>query len=193
MARLTLGVLLFGVISFVPFDARAGSAPPALYNKSVLISWTESRDMKIPSTGRVIHRTTDIDYGIYISSAGRVFSQMGRQNKALRYTRMTVNQSGSSVGPDGNTIKTSNEHYGRSLSFQGRSITTTTKFESGARQIRVDFDEGFGSCRVTVVHANERNAPAMVHDDMNSRLFIVSAVDSSAPTCAIRDGNIFGG
>ena len=182
--------LAFAFGPLMMWTAEAGAAaPPQLYNKSIMITWGEGRTMK-STEGHTRHRVVHAEYGIYISSAGRAFSQMGRS--VVNRRGKIRNSSGSSVGPDGSTIKTSNARYGRQLSFQGRSIHTDVKYESGARRITVNFDEGFRSCSVNIIHGKEEGAPGIVQYGMNTRLHMLTSVSVSSPTCSIRDGNIFG-
>ena len=180
--------LVFGVLACCSSVARAGNAPAQLYNKSILISWTESRDTTTVE-GEKRHRIVSTDYGLYVSSAGRVFSQFGRtgmgsKGKNGRKGNKVRNSSGASQAPDGSTIKTSNARYHRALSFDGHSINTTTQFESGARRLSVTFDNGFGSCSASVMYGKEAGVPGVVAHGMNGQLHVLNSVGISTPTCS---------
>lgn len=68
----------------------------------------------------------------------------------------------------------------------------TTEFQSGARQVTVDFDSAFTSCQAKVVHGKEagvgriRQTSAFGGKQVQFRTIEVSGV-----TCAVREGNVF--
>jgi hypothetical protein len=67
---------LFATVSLCLVGSGTGfaAAPAALLNKSITVTWSESRGMKDVdnrASHRVIHRTM----GIYVSGAGRMFTQ----------------------------------------------------------------------------------------------------------------------
>jgi hypothetical protein len=192
MSRLPTFGFLFALSCTVlaPWSARAGGAPPQLYNKSITLNWVEARTNKFPN-GSVRHPVVHSNYGIYISSTGRVFSQIGRYSQPPRGTPSM--QTGSSVGPDGTVIKTSNSRYGRALSFAGRSIHTVWKYESGARRITVNFADDFGSCTAEIIYGKEDGVPGIVQRGMSTQLHMLVSINISSPICAIKNGNIFGG
>jgi hypothetical protein len=165
------------------------AAPSALYNKSITVSWAESRTMK-GVDGHQIHRVIHHTQGIYVSNNGRLFMQTSR----VAHNRgRAVNAAATSRSPDG-LMKTSTAQAakGREVQMSGRSIVTTVKFDSGARRMEIKFDEGFRSCAVHVLFGKEDNAPGKVIRAMNSRLYMVAKTDVSSQSCAIRDGNMFG-
>lgn len=182
--------LVCGISTCCPWSAHAGNAPTQLYNKSIMISWTESRDMTTVE-GEKRNRIVSTDYGLYVSSAGRVFSQFGRTRGGKRGGRRVRHSAGSSEAPDGSSIKTGNGRSHRVLSFNGHSIHATDQFKSGARRISVTFDDGFGSCTASVIYGKEAGVPGVISHGMSGKLHLVESVGISAPTCSIRDGNIF--
>jgi hypothetical protein len=181
----------FAIMSLFLAGAGTGfaAAPAALLNKSITVTWSESRDMKDVdnrASHRVVHRTM----GIYVSSTGRMFMQKSAV-AVVRNSRWTA-QSASSHGPGG-SIKTSNAqaHAGRELRIVGRSLVETVKFDSGARRVEIKFDDGFRACSVHVVYGKEGNTP-IVSRGMTTRLHAVTSLDIGAQTCSVRDGNMFG-
>jgi hypothetical protein len=176
------------LLAFFAGTANAASPPKQLYGKSILATWTEGRDMKDPD-GSTRHRNVNSEYGIYISSQGNVFRQMGRSitNRLGR----VVNSTGSSVGPGGDAIRTSNSRYQTTINFQGRAFHTDVKYESGARRITIEFNEGFTGCTLTIIHGKEGDTPIIQHG-MNTRLHMLTSISYSGQTCSVKDGNAFG-
>jgi hypothetical protein len=166
------------------------AAPAALLNKSITVTWSESRDMKDVhnrASHRVVHRTM----GIYVSSAGRMFTQ--KSAAAVVRNSRWVAESASSHGPGG-SIKTSNAqiHAGREVRVIGRSLVETVKFDSGARRVEIKFDDSFRSCSVHIVYGKEGNTP-IVSRGMTTRLHAVTSLEIGSQSCSVRDGNMFGG
>jgi hypothetical protein len=182
---------LFGATSLFLASAGTGfaAAPAALLNKSIMVTWSESRSMKDVDnreSHRVVHRTM----GIYVSSAGRMFTQ--KSAAAVVRNSRWVAESASSHGPGGST-KTANAqaHSGREVRVVGRSLVETVKFDSGARRVEIKFDDGFRACSVNVIYGKEGNTP-IVSRGMTTRLHAVTSIDIGAQTCSVRDGNMFG-
>ena len=177
--------------SLATWPAAAMAGPPqALFGKSVVAAWTESRDIKF-TDGTIQHVTIRGDYAVYVSSQGRVFSQLVRKGINKQGQESGV-ASGASRGPDGN-IKTRHSRGNRVLKFEGRSLITNSTYESGARHITIAFDEGFRNCTVGVIFGKEAGAPGIVNHGMTGRLFMLVSVDVGATSCAIRDGAAVGG
>ena len=99
----------------------------------------------------------------------------------------------SSRDPQGGVIKTDNQHYHTVFEFTGRTLIGTTQLDSGARRITVNFDDSFRSCAVDVVWGKEGANSAIVGHGFTNQIYIASQVKASSPSCAVTDGNIFGG
>jgi len=182
---------LFGTVSLLLVGAGTGfaAAPAALYNKSIMVTWSESRDMKDVdnrASHRVVHRTM----GIYVSAAGRMFTQ--KSAAAVVRNSRWVAQSASSHGPGG-SIRTSNAQAdrGREVRMVGRSLVETVKFDSGARRVEIKFDEGFRACTVHVIYGKEGDTP-IISRGMTTRLHALTSVDIGGQSCSVSDGNMFG-
>jgi hypothetical protein len=177
-----LGTLVLPLVSIT-----ANAVPSQLYNKSIEVSWSEGRRQKFPN-GTERYRVVYAAFTIYVSSAGRMFIQSGRQ--VVNKRRKTTHLGGRSVSPDGDVIKTSNMRYRGNLHFEGNSLVSTVQFESGARRIVVSFDSGFSSCTLGITHGKEQGAPGIVQHGLSGRLFMLMSVDISSQSCAVRQGNV---
>lgn len=189
MHKFVQSLFATGSLFLVGAGTGFAAAPAALYNKSIMVTWSESRDMKDVNnraSHRVVHRTM----GIYVSGAGRMFMQKSAV-AVVRNSRWT-NQSASSHGPGG-TVKTSNAQAdrGREVRMAGRSIVEIVKFDSGARRVEIKFDDGFRACSVHVLYGKEGSTP-IVSRGMTTRLHAVTSLDIGGQSCSVRDGNMFG-
>jgi hypothetical protein len=181
-----LGLVAIVTVSAAPALA---AAPQALYNKSIVMHWSEGRATKYPD-GSQRHIVVNSAYTVYISNQGRMFSIMGRER--LNARGKTVTQKGVSRGPDGSKIVTAGQSYGKGLSFDGKSMHAMAQFESGARRISASFDDGFRGCSLNVSYGKEDNAPGHVMHGMTGRLIMVTKIDIVGASCSVKDGNAFG-
>jgi len=177
-----------GLMTVLAAPASA-AAPQALYNKSIVMHWSEGRATKLPN-GSERHVVVHSAYTIYISNQGRMFSIMGRERK--NRSGKTSAQKGVSRGPDGSTIVTAGQSYAKGVTFEGKSMHAMSQFESGARRITAAFDDGFRGCSLKVSYGKEDNAPGHVQRGMTGRLIMVTKIDIAGASCSVKDGNAFG-
>jgi hypothetical protein len=169
--------------------SEAAPAPPKdLYGKSIVLSWNETRTGE--SGG---FRILSLQMSIYVSTEGRVFR------------RMTVTRNGRNARrglAQGRNPTASLEHgpgegpppgvKAGSTQFAGHSLIMTTEFQSGARQITVDFDSGFTSCQAKVVHGKEAGVGTIRQTSVfGSKQVEARAIEVSGVTCSVREGNVF--
>jgi hypothetical protein len=56
----------------------AGSAPKELYNKSIILRWTENRTQRFEYVNRIVNSGVAAMVSIYISGAGNTFIRIHR-------------------------------------------------------------------------------------------------------------------
>jgi hypothetical protein len=164
----------------------AAEVPQPLRGKSIVVGWVETRQQQFPD-GTKSQRVVRTAFAMYFSTAGRKFSksvrftldQRGREQFATAHSR----------GPGGSLIKTSNVRYLPTGRFVGRNYISTVKYESGARQITIAFDEAYRACTLSLTHGKEAGAPGLVMRGSSGRLLLLTSIDISSPTCAVQDGN----
>lgn len=182
------GWMAAGLVMALSTPASAATPPQQLFNKSILLNWSEGRSQQL-ADGRDLHVVVHSTMHIYISSAGRMFSQTGRERTNNR--GKAVASVGATSDPGG-SFRTANQHYKSAVSFDGRTFSSVLKYESGARRILATFDEGFRNCTLSIIHGKEEGAPGHVQRGMTGRLLLVKKVDISNATCTVKDGNVFG-
>jgi hypothetical protein len=154
--------------------SEAVSAPTALYNKTISVSFTLSfpPDAVGDRGGRpqpkLIQRT------IYISSKGRIFSQ--RDERA---------------GNLGNAAQRAPEETAHSFRFEADRLIGVRVGVSGASQMIISFDPAFQRCTATVQVGREPGK-ASKWVGLNGETYSwTGSATVSTPTCSIREGNSF--
>lgn len=157
------------------FMASAYSAPAQLLGKSVQVSFAVSASARAED-GSVTNRQRQVQRTIYISSKGRVFTQVDRQVGRLSDTQQR--------GPDVTA--------GR-FRFEGnRLIGVNLGMVSGAAQLVVDFDSGFQSCTARVSFGRE-SGREFKFKGLDGKTYTATGVPTATtPSCSIRAGNPFG-
>jgi hypothetical protein len=181
---------LAAVFLGVQATAAVAGPPTQLFNKSIVVNWAEDRTME-HTNGKVYKTVIHAQMAFYVSSAGRVFTQSGRTRIMARGT--STMSSGASRGPDGEVIRTANSRYATNLLWEGRTVRERTKYESGARELTITFDEAFRSCSLSIVWGKEGGMPGIIKTGMHRELYVLRAVSMASPSCVIREGNVFGG
>jgi hypothetical protein len=168
----------------VPVRAPAQNAPPQLHGKSIVLGWTETRmQRRAGSGGEYQSRAIAQSLSVYVSSQGRLFS---------RRTAATAKGGGGKREGVGETGQSATGGL-RNSRFQGGNLVVSTELAAGARLVTVSFGDGFSSCTASVTIAREAGRQTMqVKSFADGGMIEVQSVSASAPSCAIRAGNVFG-
>jgi hypothetical protein len=168
---------------FLTHSASAQSTPAGLQGKSAVVSWTETRTQRNVGEDRTENVPVPYTYRVYFSSAGRPFA------------RLTVaNQHGQVASRDRvGTGERSGDGGARSLLMQGNSLVATSGHGGGARRIQVTFDGSFANCTANVILAKQVGASKIIMRNLvsNKQMEILS-VTTSAASCSLQVGNVFG-
>jgi hypothetical protein len=178
-------VVLSFVFSMILFAIANAAAPPQLYGKSIVVSWTDNRLVREIGVGEQLHPVLSVkERTIYVSTAGRTFSRE-------RVISSAGGRRGSASGirerapGDSADVKGHQDH----INFQGHTMTWTTLYESGARQLVVNFDAGFTSCTAQVTFGKEGAKPQIVTSTTTGKRLEVHLQETSSVRCTIQDGN----
>jgi hypothetical protein len=168
-------VLLYG-------SQVANAAPRALYGKSVVVTWQEERQQKMPDEEEMRFVSAAAEFDVYVSEAGRPFSR-------LRFSR--VNRRGKLRTGSGDAV--GGEASARNVSFSGNNMAAgMPRGAGGALQISVTFDSGFQSCSAQTVSGKASGVVAAHARSMISgKLVDLYSVKTSGESCRIQDGNLF--
>ena len=179
---------LVSMLAVVP----AVAAPRELYGKSVVVSWSESRVESAPGSSEKRQVTVSQSLSVYVSSTGRLFSRReatgrfagGRGNRG----RGGAYGSNEQVGGEGRTAG----GLAQQARFAGRSLVFSQAFQSGARQVAVDFDASYGSCSARVTHGRASGQSTTAYRTLTGRDVVVYSMDVANVSCRIVNGNVFG-
>jgi len=168
---------------------HAAAAPAQLYEKSVVVSWSETREQTSSAAMDNAPRTVtrNGEFSVYISSAGRVFNRQTFSGAGMgRRGRM---RSGSSEQVSGEGVGKI-----RSVSFSGRTMTAVAPMQGGARGILVTFSDGFSGCNAEVLTGKGGGESKMGAGSlMNPGVRVeIHSVKTGAATCRVQSGNVFG-
>lgn len=159
----------------------AASAPEPLKGKSVVISWTETRQQRHVGEPNFYSVSASIKLSIYVSTAGRVFSRQTNSTSAGSGTNEQV------AGERGGVVPT------RTPLFNGQTMTVIGEGKGGARRTLVDFDASFGSCTARVATAFESGKSAILFSPITKKNVEMKSVTSSGAGCSVQSGNVLGG
>jgi len=163
--------------------AFAQSTPAGLQGKSAVVSWTENRTQRNVGEERTETVPVPYSYRVYFSSAGRPFA------------RLTVaNQRGETASRERvGTGERSGDGGARTLQMKGNSLVATSGHGGGARRIQVTFDGSYASCSAAVILAKQVGASKIIMRNLvsNKQMEILS-VTTSAASCSLQAGNVFG-
>jgi hypothetical protein len=184
--RFTLHLVAAAALTLATTAALA--APKELFGKSIVVSWSESREQRLVGQSGFQIRNFSGGLSVYVGTEGHVFNRRSmatpQGRRGYKSTRMEEG-SADRVGSGGNS----------SISFQGHSMTAVVMAQHGAQLIRVTFDQAFSSCTAEVIRGKEAGANAMVQNSLirpGAQVEIRSSHTGGA-SCTIQNGNVFAG
>ena len=157
------------------FPSLATAAPSEVLNKSVTISYTVS----IPGKGQDGSATSGVRNAtrtVYISSAGRAFGRVVRQDGRHSGTKELA------PGDTGNTYR-----------FEGNKLIGVVKFASGAGQMIVTFGQGGQSCSASIILGRDGGRPLRWKGVNGAAYEQTGPAVVSNPSCSVTAGNAFAG
>ncbi len=185
--------ILLGMALSAPGVAESAPFPPSLLGKSVTINWTTNRQQRFEGRDAIVFRSISNSLRVYISTSGRAFSK-----EAVVFSGSRGGGRGrvggsfeSDQAPDDNRSSTGAT---RIVHFDGGALLVDSPMIAGARRVSVTFGAGYDSCNARVIVGREGGTgPIRGRSPVSGRRFEVVSIQTSAPSCAITSGNIFGG
>ena len=169
------------ILANVPIGARAAAAPASLLGKSIVLTWSETRQQRRLGDQNFRSVNASHNLSMYISSAGRAF------------VRQTI-RTGSGAGSED---QVSGSPQSRVVpSFAGRTMTLNSPFRSGGMRRHVmTFDAAFDACMATVAFVKEVGRETAITGSLIDRqhLFEMQSIAVTNVTCAVQNGNVFAG
>lgn len=175
------GFSVMALLVAFTIPASAASAPSALMNKSIVLSWNEAREQRNNQAGGFINVNIGMGISVYVSSAGRPFARMSAEGKLNRATSEHVGAGSGGTSLGGGA---------RSLRFEGNTLVMQGTFGNFARDIRVNFDGGFSSCTATQVVGKSGSQP-VVFKNTTGFVMEIRSIQPGSVSCSVKDGNVF--
>jgi hypothetical protein len=200
MARMPISkavsVIFFGAALSLPSIAESAPFPAPLLGKSVTVNWNTNRQQKFEGSDEVVLRVLSSSLRVYISTSGRAFSKElvavtggGGGRRSGRGGGRGGGSFESDQAPDDSRNSTGGN---RIVHFEGGALLVDNPLIAGARRISITFDAG--SCNARVIFGREGGTgPIRQRSVLSGRRFEVVSIQTSAPSCSITSGNVFGG
>lgn len=146
------------------------------------MNWSEYRVQRADA-GDISKSNTSYSLLVYVSSSGRLFTRLSRNNNRR--------SASNNVDPEGGNQRVGAGAAGNlRSSFEGQQLLIENSMKSGARRIQVTFKPGFSGCNLAVRFGKEGGAEIR-HRGMDGRMHNIISTDVSAQSCSIRSGNVF--
>ena len=126
-------------IVLTPGIANSQTAPEGLRNKSVTVSWTVNRSLRVVGEGDFRDTVTPFSLSVYISSAGRPFARISATPGRRTGSAEAVGTSGATQGGGSRQVR-----------FSGNTMQIAASAQGGARLVTVEISGGSCNARVMV-------------------------------------------
>jgi hypothetical protein len=173
-------VTYIALLSLIASTSDSLAAPQSFYNKTLRVTWNESRSQRVRGEGDFKAQSVPLSYTVYLSSKGQLF-------KRLTSTTGNGRHSGSKdrVGMSGSDAEGSG-----SASFQGNTLIATANNGGLGRRIRITFD-GSSSCSAEVLTGKGGAGVATVRSNATGKMLEFESVSAGLASCSVQDGNAF--
>jgi hypothetical protein len=179
MMPLSRSISVLGMV--IATQANAASAPDALKGKSVVLTWTETRQQRNVGEPSFYSVNASRSLSIYVSTAGRVFS---RATSSTRSGSGTIEQA---PGEGGGAYPT------RTALFGGQTMTLIGETKGGARRTLIEFDASFASCSARVALAFQSGKTSVSLSLITKKYVEIKSVTMSGTSCSVKSGNVLAG
>lgn len=169
MRNLIVAMFFTAGFSASGITVASAQTPKQMYNKTVMVSWSESAEQKGPRG--VFSEQFNRSRVVYVSSAGRLFIKAE--------TRGTYGGRSAEVTPG-----SSNTNF----AFSGSRMIGHAVFAGFARQVVVSFDPAYASCSVSVTYGKSGGPRTWKSYDGKKTIELL-ALSVGSTSCSIRDGN----
>jgi hypothetical protein len=158
-------------------DSVADEVPSALRGKSVIVAWSDARQIKDPF-GHEKSTVQNSAIKVYVSGVGRIFSQFDRRagSQSTSITQVSAKE----------------KNWDLHWHFDNQQLIADWPFTKGARRLSINFANNFNSCAIDVIHAKEAGSNAITYKDMNNgEIYEIEAIHVASTSCTIQSENVF--
>ncbi|MCJ2025144.1 hypothetical protein [Methylobacterium sp. J-067] len=168
--------------SICAFAAQSSNIPEALVQKSIVLKWSESQEIKRQDEQGWQEHQVERGTEIYFSSAGRIF----KRERALSYRTRRGHNGRANTGESDAILNDAN--------FLGTTLMVHMPLGQGAgmRQLSVSFSPSFDNCEAVVVTGKADGAESFAHKGMLAqRMVEFRKVKAGPVNCAVEGRNVF--
>jgi hypothetical protein len=159
----------------------AADAPKALWGKSVVLTWTETRQQRIVGQPNFYSVHGNDGTSIYVSTAGRIFNRRTHSTRAGSGTVERAPGEGSGAYPRG------------AILFGGQTMTLIGETKGGAYRTVIEFDANFVSCTARRSIAFQPGQTSIALSPIIHKYIEVKSVTVNGMSCSVRAGNVLAG
>jgi len=150
-------------------QAHAAAAPEALEGKSVILTWTETRQRRYVGEPHFYSVNGSVSLSVYVSTAGRVFS---RRTNSTRAGSGTIEQA---PGEGGGAYPT------RTALLGGQTMTLFGETKGGAYRTLIEFDANFASCSARVALGFQSEKTSISLSPITKKYVEMKSVTANGP------------
>jgi hypothetical protein len=177
-------------LTLLSATVHAGSAPKELYGKSITVRWSETYSGTFKSDGISRSMGSAVQFEIYVSSAGRPFARETRSMSGA-YSHQE-RMGGAHVRGVKESSPESNSAAAHHINFSGHTIEVLQEFTSGAGRLAINVEPAGNACSASVIVGKQAGSQVIERKNARGPL-VASSIEVGAVSCAIREGNVFGG
>jgi hypothetical protein len=166
------------LVMVIATQAHAAGAPDALKGKSVILSWTETRQQRHVGEPSFYSYNASVSLNVYVSTAGRVFS---RRTTSTRAGAGTIERAPGGSGGQGKAL------------FAGQTMTLIGVTTGGAYRTSVDFDASFISFSARVALAFQSGRTSITLSPITKKYLEIKSTTVNGMSCSVRAGNVLAG
>jgi hypothetical protein len=173
-----LAHLISPLIMLLATQAHAAGAPEALKGKSVIVTWTETRQQRYVGEPNFYSVDASHNLSMYVSTVGRAFGRLTNSTRAgSGTTEQVAGESGGAYGT-------------RTTLFDGQTMTVIGVSKGGARRILIEFDASFASCSARVASGFEPGKSSVVLSMITKKYVETKSVTTNGASCSVKSGNV---
>jgi len=176
-----LARLISLLVMLLTTQAHAAGAPEALKGKSVILTWTETRQQRVVGQLNFYSVNGSDSTSIYVSTAGRIFSRRTNSTRAGSGTVERAPGEGSGAYPKGTVL------------FGGQTMTLIGETKGGAYRTVIEFDANFVSCTARRAIAFQSGKTSIALSPIIHKYVEVKSVTVSGMSCSVKTGNVLAG
>jgi hypothetical protein len=169
------------LVMLLATQAYAAGAPEALKGKSVILTWTETRQQRHVGEPNFYSVNGSVSLSVYVSTAGRLFSRRTMSTRAGSGAIELAPREGGGAYPT------------RTALFGAQTMTLIGETKGGAYRTLIEFDASFASCSARVALGFQSGKTSISFSPITKKYVEVKSVTVNGISCSVKTGNVLAG